>query len=180
MSKIGDKPIVILDGVSVVKKDDQIQIKGPFGETSLNVPKGIEIRVEKQQLLVERKGSTKRERALHGLTRMLLANAVKGVVEPWEKVLEIHGTGYKAAKEGENLVLKLGFSHPVHFSIPKDIAVEIKGNKIHIKGIDKQRVGEVAAKIRKIRQPDKYKGKGIRYMGEILRLKPGKKAKTTA
>lgn len=180
MSKIGNQPIIIPENVVLSRNENKFLVKGPQGEVSIEIPEGIEIQQEGQQLLVKRKVENKKTKALHGLTRKILANAIKGVLQLWEKVLEIHGTGYRASKEGETLVLKLGYSHTVRFPIPKGVNIEVKGNRIEVKGIDKQQVGEIAAKIREIKKPDKYKGKGIRYKGELLRLKPGKKVKTAA
>lgn len=180
MSKIGNNPVVIDPEVKITLHEQQIHLQGPKGEIKLNLPKEIKISLKENLAILENLHTTKRTMALHGLFRMLLANAVYGVKNLWTKTLEIHGVGFRVKQEAENLVFQIGYSHPVTFAVPQPLIATVKGNKITIAGVDKQLVGEVAATIKRIRKPDKYKGKGIRYEGEIIKLKPGKKARTTA
>lgn len=177
MSRIGKQPIKIPEGVTVETTDAQVVIKGPKGSLDLQLRREIKVKKENSQIIVERIGNTKMARSLHGLTRTLIANMIKGVTQGFSKTLEIVGVGYKVSLEGQNLVLKVGFSHPVKVTPYKGINFEVAKNKVKILGIDKQLVGDVAAKIRKIRPPDAYKGKGIRYEGEEVKTKPGKAAK---
>lgn len=179
MSKIGEKTIEIPQGVALEVKDGRIHVKGQGGELSYALPKGITVVVEGTSAQVKRASNDKRTRALHGLIRSLVANAASGIIKPWEKTLEIVGTGFNVKAQGEELVLKLGYSHPVVVKKTEGIAFAVGGNnKITVKGIDKQLVGQVAYQIRSLKKPDVYKGKGIKYEGERLRIKPGKKAKT--
>ena len=181
MSRIGKKPIQIPEGVTVEVKNGAVVVAGPKGSLTVNFRPEIEVLVEKKQILVKRKGENKLARSLHGLTRTLIANAVEGITNGFSKALEVIGTGYRASLEGENLVLAVGFSHLVKVSPPTGVKFEVEGNnKIKISGIDKALVGQVAAQIRKIRPPDPYKGKGIRYEGEEVKLKPGKTGKAGA
>lgn len=181
MSKIGVKPVTVRAGTDVqIVGSDRVNIKGPKGEMSVSVPLGITVTKQDNAILVTRKGNDKKIRAVHGLIRMLIANSIQGVNDLWAKELEIQGVGFRAALEGGKLVCRVGYSHPVNFEFPNDVTIEVKNNHIIVKGVDKQHVGEIAAKIKDIRKPDKYKGKGIRYLGEVIKLKPGKKAKTGA
>lgn len=180
MSKIGIKPVTVLAGTDLQIAADRVSVKGPKGEVSILVPHGITVTKQENTVTVARKGNDKKIRAIHGLVRMLIDNAIKGVNELWAKELEIQGVGFRAALESGKLVCRVGYSHPVVFDFPSDVTIEVKNNHIIVKGVDKQRVGEIAAKIKDIRKPDKYKGKGIRYLGEVIKLKPGKKAKTGA
>jgi large subunit ribosomal protein L6 len=180
MSRIGKKPIEIPKGVEVKVEEDLVKIKGPKGELSQKIRPEIKIEIKEGKIFVFPKIETKKTKAFWGLTRTLLANKVKGVVEGYEKKLQIEGLGYKAEMEGENLVLMVGFSHPVKVEAPKGIKFSVDKNIITVSGIDKELVGQTAAKIRKIRPPEPYKGKGIRYLGEIVKLKPGKKIVTAA
>jgi len=175
MSRIGRKPIPITKGVTVSVDPGAVAIKGPKGNLKVPVPGGVTVRTDDGHLLVEVNNPTQREKALHGLVRSLLANAVTGVTAGFTRDLEIQGIGYKAAVEGRELVLALGFSHPVRFPIPEGIEVSVdKQVRLSIKGYDKQVVGQVAADLRALRPPDVYKGKGIRYVGEVVRKKVGK------
>ena len=177
MSRIGIKSIKVPDGVTVSEAKGSMSFKGPKGDLSLDIPLGINTKVEENQIYVERTGNTKRIKAFHGMTRALINNSVIGVSEGFTKVLEIIGTGYKADLKGKDkLILNLGYSHPIEFDLPKGVeaTVEDRGTKLSLSSIDKQLVGEIAARIRKLRKPDAYKGKGVRYMGEQLKLKPGK------
>jgi large subunit ribosomal protein L6 len=178
MSRIGRLPIAVPAGVTVNIKENQVSIKGPKGEVSQGVMPGIGLKLEDGKLIVNRASDTKEQKALHGLTRALLNNMVTGVTKGWEKNLEIVGVGFRAEKTGEKLVLRLGFSHIVEVSPLPGVALAIDGpTKIKVTGIDKEVVGEMAAELRGIRPPDAYKGKGIRYAGEVVRIKPGKAGK---
>lgn len=180
MSKIGSNPVIIPEEVTITLDENKALFKGPKGEISMTIPKPIKVEIKDNAAIFTNQRTDKPSKALHGLIRMLFANYANGVKELWQKGLEIHGVGYRAKIEGNNIVFQVGYSHPVNFEIPSDVTIALKGNKITVEGIDKQRVGEVAAMIKRIRKPDKYKGKGIRYAGEVLKLKPGKKAKTAA
>jgi len=180
MSRIGKKPILIPPGVDVKIEDNLVVIKGSRGELSQKIRPEIKIEMNKGKIFVSPRIKTKKTKALWGLTRTLLSNNIKGVVEGYEKKLQIEGLGYKAEIEGENLILRVGFSHLVKFEPPKGIKLAVDKNIITVSGISKELVGQVAAKIRKIRPPESYKGKGIRYLGEIVKIKPGKKVVTTA
>lgn len=178
MSRIGSQPITIPEGITVNVEEDAIVVKGPKGELKQPTFPELEVKIEDQQVRIRRKGNDNKSRALHGLIRSLIANAVKGVSEGYEKRLELVGTGYRVKKEGEKLVLTLGFSHPVEIKPIEGVSLNAEGEKeIIVRGINKQRVGQVAASIRELRKPEPYKGKGIRYKGEVIRRKPGKTAK---
>ncbi|GIW47346.1 MAG: 50S ribosomal protein L6 [Deltaproteobacteria bacterium] len=177
MSRIGRKPVAIPNGVKVELRDGFIEIAGPKGRLSRSLPSGIRVRVEGNEIFVERESEEKKIKALHGLTRALISNMVTGVTEGFTKSLDIVGVGYRAELLGKDtLKLSLGYSKPVEFSLPQGISVTVeeRGTRVLIHGIDKELVGETAARIRRLRPPDSYKGKGIRYTGEILKLKPGK------
>jgi len=175
MSRIGRKPIPILEKVKVEVKDGVVYVEGPKGRLSLKLDSLINVKVEDNKIVVERKNDSKRAKSMHGTTRALINNMVTGVKEGFKKGLEIVGTGYKAQLKGNTLVLQLGFSHPVEVNIPEDLKVTVEGqNKIFVEGVDKQRVGQFAASIRAIFPPEPYKGKGIRYIGEEVRKKLGK------
>ncbi len=180
MSRIGKKPIEIPQGVEVKTEDQKVIVKGPKGELFQEIRSEIEVLIKEGKIFVSLRKETKETRAFWGLTRALLANLIQGVTEGFEKKLEIKGVGYRASLEGENLDLKVGFSHPVGIKKPAGINFSVEKNIITVSGIDKQLVGEIAAKIRRIRPPDPYKGKGIRYLGEVIRKKEGKKAVTAA
>lgn len=177
MSRIGKKPIIIPDNVEVKILDHEIIVKGPKGE--LTLPKGelVDYRFEDKTIYVTRKDDSRMARSQHGLRRTLLANAVEGVSKGFEKGLEIVGVGYKAELKKDVLVLNVGYSNPKEYKLPKGISARVEGNKIFISGIDKQLVGEVAAQIRRIRKPEPYKGKGIKYIDEVIVRKAGKSAK---
>jgi len=184
MSKVGAKPILIPAAVEVKVDPGLVMVKGPKGGLSLKLRPEIKIALKEnnhqREINVQRKNNSKLVKSLHGLTRTLIANMIIGVTEGFSKKLKIIGTGYRASLEGRDLVLTLGFSHPVKIKPPPNIEFELKGsNEITIKGIDKQLVGQVAANIRHFRPPDVYKGKGIRYRDELVRKKPGKAVKTT-
>lgn len=177
MSKIGKKPITIPEEVKVKIKDNEIQVEGPKGKLSFVSHSLIKVVIKDQTLEVKTLKQTKKTSALHGLNRTLISNMIKGVSEGFERVLELHGTGYRANLEGEDLILTVGFSHSVKFTPPPGIKFSLKGKKIFVSGIDKQLVGQIAAQIRAIKKPEVYKGKGIRWQGEVVKLKPGKAAK---
>jgi len=181
MSRVGTKLIEIPEKVTVNLKDSLVEVAGPLGNLKQEIRSEIKVEIKDQKILVKRINDSRRAKSLHGLTRTLIANMILGVTQGWEKALEIHGTGYRANLEGEDLVLSLGFSHPVKIKSQSGIKFEVKDSKkIKISGIDKVLVGNIAAKIRKIRPPDAYKGKGVRYQGEKIRLKPGKAGKAGA
>jgi large subunit ribosomal protein L6 len=180
MSRIGKKPIEIPEGVEVQINRQKITIKGLKGELSREVRPEIKVEVKQGKIFVSIKRQTKRSKAFWGLTRALLANMVKGVVGGYEKKLEIHGLGYKAKMQDEELVLFAGFTHLVRIKAPEGIQISVERNIITVSGIDKHLVGLIASKIRKVRPAEPYKGKGLRYQGEIIRRKAGKKVATTA
>jgi large subunit ribosomal protein L6 len=178
MSRIGLLPIAIPQGTEVKIKGSEVVATGGRGELSRRFHPAISIALKDGCLIVTRPSDSKAHRSLHGLTRSLLANMVTGVSKGFEKVLEINGVGYRAQKSGDKLLLQVGYANTVEFSAPSGISITVEGtNRIHVTGIDKEAVGETAAKIRRIRPADSYKGKGIKYEGERLRLKPGKSGK---
>jgi large subunit ribosomal protein L6 len=178
MSRIGRLPIDVPAGVNVTIDGSAISVKGPKGELSLVVASPIEVAMEDGQLLVTRPDDERASRSLHGLTRTLIANQIIGVTEGYSKGLEVVGTGYRVAAKGESLEFALGYSHSITVDPPKGISFTVEGNnKVTVNGIDKQAVGEVAANIRKLRKPEPYKGKGVRYAGEVVRRKAGKSGK---
>lgn len=175
MSRIGKKPIPIPMGVSLDVREAEVVVNGQRGELRQAVDADIVVREENGQIIVERPSDDRRHRALHGLTRALIANMVTGVSDGFTRTLEL--VGYRVQAQGEGINLQLGFSHPVVVDPMDGVTLEVEGNnRVHVRGIDKQIVGEMAARIRRIRPPDPYKGKGVRYAGEQLRLKPGKSA----
>ena len=177
MSRIGNKPIELPAGVSVSLSPGRVMVNGPLGELSQNVPQRISIEQRDGELVITRPTERGEDRALHGLTRTLVANMVHGVTKGFEKTLEIQGVGYRAAMRGADLELNVGFSHAVLKKAPQGITFEVpQPTQIVVKGIDKQRVGQVAAEVRTVRPPEPYKGKGIRYAGEYVRRKVGKRA----
>ncbi len=176
MSRVGKKPVNIKD-ITFTKEERELKVKGKLGELSMTVPKNIEVEVKEDEVIVTRPNDQKENRALHGLTRALLQNMVTGVTEGYSKTLNIVGVGYKAELKGKNLFLSIGYSHPIYFAPPDEITLEVPApTQIVIKGIDKELVGLVAAKIRSFRKPEPYKGKGIKYSDEIIIKKAGKTA----
>ena len=181
MSRIGKKPTAIPAGVTVTVKDSVVTVKGPKGELSQEVDRDITVTVEASEIIVSRPTEQIRHRAMHGLYRSLIANLVKGVTEGYKKELELVGVGFKAANQGNLLDLALGYSHNIVFEIPKELKVSTtteKGQnpKIFLEGSDKQLIGAVAAKLRSLRKPEPYKGKGVKYSDEVVRRKAGKAA----
>jgi len=171
-------PIDVPSGVTVTIDGQDVAVKGPKGELSLTVASPIEVALEEGQVLVTRPDDERASRSLHGLTRTLIANQIIGVTEGYAKSLEVVGTGYRVQSKGSGVEFALGFSHPITVEPPAGISFEVEGNnKLTVKGIDKQAVGEVAANIRKLRKPEPYKGKGVRYSGEVVRRKAGKSGK---
>ena len=177
MSRIGRTPITIPSGVDVTVVGGEVSVKGPKGELSLKVHPKMQVAVDAGTMTVTRPDDSGPNRALHGLTRTLLSNMVTGVTTGFEKRLEIQGVGYRVAKKGADLEIQVGYSHPVVVAPPANIEFDVPSpTQIVVKGIDKQRVGQVAAEIRAVRKPEPYKGKGIRYEGETVRRKVGKRA----
>jgi large subunit ribosomal protein L6 len=178
MSRIGRLPISIPAGVDITINGQDVKVKGPKGELALTVKAPIEAKLEDGQILVTRPDDERESRSLHGLTRTLIANQIIGVTEGYTKGLEVVGTGYRVAAKGANIEFALGYSHPITVEPPAGISFTVEGvNKLTVSGIDKQAVGEVAANIRKLRKPEPYKGKGVRYAGEVVRRKAGKSGK---
>ncbi len=178
MSRIGRIPVVIPAGVTVdVKENNYVVVKGSKGTLERELAAEMDIKIEEGKIVVSRPNDLKRMKALHGLTRTLIQNMVIGVSAGYEKVLEVNGVGYKAAKQGKKLVLSLGYSHPVEMVDPEGLDTTVDGNRIIVKGIDKEKVGQYAAEIREKRRPEPYKGKGIKYADEVIRRKVGKTGK---
>ncbi len=179
MSRIGRMPIAVPAGVTVdIAENNKVTVKGPKGTLSRVLPSEMNIKLEGSEVIVTRPNELKKMKSLHGLTRTLIANMVTGVTAGYEKVLEINGVGYRAAKSGKELTLTLGYSHPVVMADPEGVESVLEGqNKITVKGIDKEKVGQYAAEIRDKRRPEPYKGKGIKYADEVIRRKVGKTGK---
>lgn len=180
MSRIGKKPVPIPKGVEVHVGHGVVQVKGPKGALLVNLIPGITAKVEEDEIVLDRESEERQLRAFHGLNRALIANATTGVAEGWSKGLDIVGIGYRAEKADNAVIFNLGYSHPINFAIPEGIDVEVdsKANRLTVTGIDRQKVGQVAADIRSLRPPEPYKGKGIRYAGERIRMKAGKQGVT--
>ena len=178
MSRIGRLPVVVPAGVEVtITENNEVTVKGPKGTLEKALPREMDIKLEDGHVVVTRPSDLKKMKSLHGLTRTLIQNMVTGVSEGYEKVLEVNGVGYRAAKQGKKLVLSLGYSHPVEMEDPEGLESAVDGNKIIVKGIDKERVGQYAAEIGDKRRPEPYKGKGIKYADEVIRRKVGKTGK---
>ncbi len=175
MSRIGKMPIAVPTGVDVKIDNNLVLVKGPKGQLSKQLHQDMIIRMEEGNIIVERPSDAKNHRSLHGLTRTLISNMVEGVTKGYERGLEMVGVGYRASKQGSKLVLAIGFSHPVEFEPADGLEVDVPvPTKIIVKGIDKEKVGALAANIRAVREPEPYKGKGIKYEGEVIRRKVGK------
>ena len=179
MSRIGRMPIAVPAGVTVdIAENNKVTVKGPKGELSRVLPEAMDIKLDGDNVVVTRPNDLKKNKSLHGLTRTLIYNMILGVTEGYTKVLEVNGVGYRAQKQGKKLVLSLGYSHPVEMEDPEGIETVLDGqNKITVKGIDKEKVGQYAAEIRSKRAPEPYKGKGIKYETEVIRRKVGKTGK---
>lgn len=178
MSKIGENPILLPEEVEYKKKKGIVVINGPKGELELKLSSLVDVDLKDRTLNIKRKADSRKARSMHGTTRTLIANMIKGVTKGYSKSLELHGVGYRAQVKDEKLVMRLGFSHPVEVEPSRGIEFTVSDKKqIDIKGIDKQKVAQTAAEIRALRKPEPYKGKGIRYKGEVVKLKPGKAAK---
>ena len=179
MSRIGRMPIAVPAGVTVdIAENNLVTVKGPKGELQKSLPVEMDIKLDGAQVIVSRPNDLKKMKSLHGLTRTLINNMVVGVTEGYENVLEVNGVGYRAAKQGKTLTLNLGYSHPVEMTDPEGLEAVVEGqNKITVKGIDKEKVGQYAAEIRDKRRPEPYKGKGIKYADEVIRRKVGKTGK---
>ncbi len=178
MSRIGRMPIAVPAGVTVdIAENNHVTVKGPKGTLERTLPSEMEIKSEDSQIVVTRPNDLKRMKSLHGLTRTLINNMVVGVTEGYTKVLEVNGVGYRASKSGNKLTLNLGYSHPVEMIDPEGLEAVVEDNKITVKGIDKEKVGQYAAEIRDKRRPEPYKGKGIKYADEVIRRKVGKTGK---
>lgn len=179
MSKIGLKPILIPAGTKVTVDKNTVTVEGAKGKLQREFPREIKLEIENDKLIVKRTGDEKTARSFHGLYRSLLSNMITGVSAGFETVLEIKGVGFRAEVAGSNLKMALGFSYPLLIPIPKGLTVKVEGQLLKISGIDKERVSGFAAVLRAIKKPDAYKGKGLRYQGEVIHLKPGKSAKGT-
>lgn len=179
MSRIGRKPIQIPENVEVKLESKNIIVKGPKGQLSYNLPDGIDVAIDDKSIIIKRNSDISKVRALHGLARSLISNMVTGVSQGFSRALQIFGVGYRAQLSGDKLIINIGYSHPVEFVLPEGVkaSVDDKQTTITLHGIDKQLIGQVAANLRAIRPPDAYKGKGIRYADEVLKLKPGKTGK---
>lgn len=174
MSRIGKMEIQIPQGVTVGIKDQAVEVKGKLGELKREFHPRVAVEQDGGVLRVKRLGESKQDRALHGLSRSLLANMVQGVSEGYQRNIELVGVGYRMEKKGDRVIFQIGFSHVVDFPIPPDLEINVEKSLLSVKGIDKERVGQVSANIRALKPPDPYKGKGLRYQGEKIKLKPGK------
>lgn len=181
MSRVGKRPIPVPSGVELSQSEGTVVVKGPKGQLSGSIPPAIHLNLDNGSIEVTRETDDRNVRALHGLTRSLVANMVTGVTEGFSKALEITGVGYRAQKTGNNLTLAVGYSHPVEITPPSGIEFTVETpTRIVVTGIDKQAVGEIAARIRRLRKPEPYKGKGIRYSDEVIRRKAGKAGRARA
>lgn len=175
MSRVGKKDILVPKNVKISQAHNEVKVEGPKGRLDFNVPANFKIKIEAEKISIARPSDSKSDISLHGLIRTYINNMVKGVTDGFQKDLEIQGVGFKAQSQGKSVVLNLGFSHPITYQIPEGITIETpKPNQVIVKGIDKAKVGEVAAKLRSFFEPEPYKGKGIRYVGEYVRHKAGK------
>jgi large subunit ribosomal protein L6 len=178
MSRIGRKPVAMPKGVSLVQKPGQFAVKGPKGELAKPMPSGITIKMEGDKAIISRADDSGPNRARHGLVRAHLANMVKGVTEGWKRELEINGVGYRAEVSGDSITFALGYSHPIVFKLPKSITAKVEKNRLTLVSADKDELGQISAKIRELRPPEPYKGKGVKYVEEVIKKKVGKAAAT--
>jgi large subunit ribosomal protein L6 len=178
MSRVGRKPVVLPKGVTLAQKPGQFTIKGPKGELSKPMPAGVTIKVEGDKIVVTRADDSRENRAKHGLVRAHLANMVKGVTVGWTRELEINGVGYRAEVTGDSVTLALGYSHPIVFKLPKSVTAKVEKNRLTLVSPDKDELGQVSAKLRELRPPEPYKGKGVKYVEEVIKRKVGKAAAT--
>jgi large subunit ribosomal protein L6 len=178
MSRIGRKPLPLPKGVTIAQKNGAVSVKGPKGELSKPLPAGISFKTEGDKLLVSRADDSRENRAKHGLVRAHLANMVKGVTDGWTRELEINGVGYRAEVTGDTMTMALGYSHPVIFKLPKGVAAKVDKNRVMLTSADRDLVGQTAAKVRELRGPEPYKGKGIKYAEEVIKKKVGKAGAT--
>jgi large subunit ribosomal protein L6 len=178
MSRIGRKPVLMPKGVSLTQKPGQFTVKGPKGELSKPMPTGVTIKVEGEQATVTRADDSRENRSRHGLVRAHLANMVKGVTQGWTRELEINGVGYRAEVSGDSVTFALGYSHPIVFKLPKSVTAKVEKNRLTLVSADKDELGQVSAKMRELRPPEPYKGKGVKYVEEVIKRKVGKAAAT--
>ncbi len=178
MSRIGRKPVVIPKGVTLSQKAGNFSVKGPKGELSKHIPEGVTMKLEGDKVTISRADDSPPNRAKHGLVRAHLANMVKGVTEGWQRELEINGVGYRAEVSGDSVTFALGYSHPIVFKLPKGISAKVDKNRLMLTSADKDELGQVAAKLRELRAPEPYKGKGVKYVEETIKKKVGKAAAT--
>jgi large subunit ribosomal protein L6 len=180
MSRIGRQPVPMPKGVSLAQKPGQFSVKGPKGELSKPMPAGVSIKIEADKAIVSRADDSRGNRAKHGLVRAHLANMVKGVTDGWKRELEINGVGYRAEVTGDSVTFALGYSHPIVFKLPKSVTAKVEKNRLTLTSADKDELGQVSAKMRELRPPEPYKGKGVKYAEEIIKKKVGKAAATGA
>jgi large subunit ribosomal protein L6 len=179
MSRIGRKILVLPKGVSLSQKPGSVGVKGPKGELTRAIPEGVSVKVEGDKLTVNRADDSRQNRSLHGLMRAHLGNMVKGVTEGWTRELEINGVGYRAEVTGDSVTMALGYSHPIIFKLPKGVAAKVEKNKLTLSSADRDLVGQTAAKVRELRPPEPYKGKGVKYLEEVIKRKVGKAGATS-
>jgi large subunit ribosomal protein L6 len=178
MSRIGRKPVVIPKGVTLSQKAGHFSVKGPKGELTKHIPDGVTMKLEGDKVVVSRADDSPPNRSKHGLVRAHLANMVKGVTEGWKRELEINGVGYRAEVSGDSVTFLLGYSHPIVFKLPKSISAKVEKNRLTLTSADKDELGQVSAKVRELRPPEPYKGKGVKYVEETIKKKVGKAAAT--
>ena len=178
MSRIGRQPVPMPKGVSLAQKPGQFSVKGPKGELTKPMPAGVSIKIEAEKAIVSREDDSRENRARHGLVRAHLANMVKGVSEGWKRELEINGVGYRAEVSGDSVTFALGYSHPIVYKLPKSVTAKVEKNRLTLTSADKDILGQVSAKMRELRPPEPYKGKGVKYAEEIIKKKVGKAAAT--
>ena len=179
MSRIGRKPLVLPKGVSLTQKTGFVGVKGPKGELTRAMPGGVSLKIEGEKVLVERADDSHENRSKHGLMRAHLANMLKGVTDGWTRELEINGVGYRAEVTGDSITMALGYSHPVIFKLPKGVSAKVEKNRVMLSGADRDMLGQTAAKVRELRPPEPYKGKGVKYVEEVIKRKVGKAGATS-